>query len=367
MTKQEDNDRACLETVPEVFVFIKDLLLPSIVVGEHDKRVDFFLRQSRDYNAGVFCLPEGKYRIYINEGMVQQLYNFCNVYGALQGHFMQQHVIDFADSGVTIDDALSISFTAGLVQILMHEYFHVAAGHVGYIQDVYTDTNGVEFCHSETDRRDDDEHYTTFRKITELEADGASFALTLQFSEDILESLGITLTSGPQNTALLHRAVLLGSFGAVCLLNGLFEKSQHANEEYPFPATRLINLCSSYLRVVDPDVASWRDGDYRTIALDDERAGEITNQLQSSVSRALFILHEALETIGVNSELFVEDWINHPEERTDFMHDVLMVLGGSTPTHSAHGLELVALSELRADMMQKLSRYRELDLWPMQE
>ena len=87
--------------------------------------------------------------------------------------------------------------------------------------------------------------------------------------------------------------------------------------------------------------------------------------MQATVSRALFILHDALEAHGTKSELLVEGWIDRPDETTEFMHDILMVLGGSTPSKSVHGEELSTLSERRPDMMQKLVAHRELDLWPM--
>lgn len=99
--------------------------------------------------------------------------------------------------------------------------------------------------------------------------------------------------------------------------------------------------------------------------MDDEGASLTTNRIQSTVSRALFILHEALEATGTKSELLVEDWINRPDAPTEFMYDILMVLGGSTPCRSVHGKELVELSQLRADLIQRLKPFRELDLWPM--
>jgi len=246
----------------------------------------------------------------------------------------------------------------------MHEYFHVAAGHIGFLRDVYWQGHNGEFCFSERDTREDDGDYLTFRKMSELEADGAATALTLEFSEDILQGLQISFTCGQARQDLLHRGVLLGCFAAVCLINGLFEKSDHESEEYPFPATRLINLCSSYFRVVAPEVVSWKDGDYRVRGVDDPEADSITGHIQASASRALFILHEALEVSGVRSELLVENWIDRPGETTDFMHDVLMVLSGSTPSKSVHGRELSPLSNLRADMSAKLEQHVELDLWP---
>lgn len=367
MNQIVDDDRAYLDMVPEVFGFVQDLILPSISDGNADERISFQFQPSLKYNAGVRWRPDGQYQIYVNEGMVEKLFEFCNIYGGLNSHFMRQHFAEFEEQGVSRDQALGVTFTAGLIQVLMHEYFHVAAGHVGYLRETYWQDEQTEFCFSESDDYEDDPGYLAFRKMTELEADGAATALTLQFSEDILEGLDIAFTSGEARPDLLHRAVLLDCFGAVCLINGLFEKSVHENEEYPFPATRLINLCSSYFRVVAPDVVRWKDGDYKVGNVDNAGASSITDLMQSSVSRALFILHDALEDSGIKSELLVEGWIDRPDETTNFMHDVLMVLGGSTPSKSVHGRELNALSELRAGMMKKLVPYRELDLWPMTE
>jgi hypothetical protein len=367
MNQEDKDDRAYLDMVPEVFGFVQDLILPSICDGNADARILFQLEPSRKYNAGVRWRPSGQYQIYVNEGMVDKLYKFCNIYGGLESHFMRQHLEEFKAQGVSFDQALGLSFTAGLIQVLMHEYFHVAAGHVGYLREVYWQNDEVEFCFSESDASEDDPVYLAFRKMAELEADGAATALTLQFAEDILEGLDISFASGETRQNLLHRAILLGCFGAVCLINGLFEKSVHASEEYPFPATRLINLCSSYFRVVALDVVRWKDGDYKVRHVEDGDASEITDLMQSSVSRALFILHDALVAYGTKSELLVEGWIDRPDETTDFMHDILMVLGGSTPSKSVHGRELSALSEQRANMMQKLVAHRELDLWPMTE
>lgn len=362
-----EQNRSYIDMVPEVFGFVQNLILPSIADGNADDRITFQLQPSRNYNAGVRCCRGGKFEIYVNEGIVDRLYAFCNIYGGLDSLFMREHLTAFEQHGVSYDQALGVSFTAGLIQVLMHEYFHVAAGHVGYLKETYWQDAEAEFCFSESDEYEDDPVYQAFRKMTELEADGAAAALTLQFSEDILEGLNISFASGEARPDLLHRAVLLGCFGAVCLINGLFEKSVHANEEYPFPATRLINLCSSYFRVVAPDVVSWKDGDFKVRNVDDNDASDITDLMQSSVSRALFILHDALEVHGTKSELLVEGWIDRPNETTEFMYDILMVLGGSTPFKSVHGRELSELSELRANMMHKLVPHRELDLWPMTE
>jgi hypothetical protein len=367
MDQQNEDDRAYLDIVPEIFGFVRNLILPSIYDTNADERISFQLQPSRRYNAGVRWRMDGQYQIYLNEGMVDKLYEFCNIYGELESPFMSQHLAEFEEQGVSNNQALGITFAAGLIQILMHEYFHVAAGHVDYLRQVYWRDEEAEFCFSESDGYEDDPVYLAFRKMTELEADGAATALTLQFSEDILEGLEISFASGEATPGLLHRAILLGCFGAVCLINGLFEKSVHASEEYPFPATRLINLCSSYFRVVAPDVVRWKDGDYKVRHVEDDDASEITDVMQASVSRALFILHDALEAHGTKSELLVEGWTDRPDETTDFMLDILMVLGGSTPSKSVHGRELSTLSELRADMMRKLKPHRELDLWPMTE
>lgn len=361
------NKEPFLDMVPGVFGFVQNLILPSICDGNFDERIAFQLQPSRKYNAGVRWRPGDQYQIYVNEGMIERLYEFCNIYGALESPFMRQHLAEFEAQGVSFDQALGVSFTAGLIQVLMHEYFHVAAGHIGYLQKTYWQNEEAEFCFSESDDYEDDPVYLAFRKMIELEADGAATALTLQFSEDILEGLDISFASGEAKPELLHRAILLGCFGAVCLINGLFEKSTHASEEYPFPATRLINLCSSYFRVVAPDAVRWKDGDYKVRDVDDADASGITSVMQASVSRALFILHDALEAHSIKSELLVDGWWDRPDETTDFMHDILMVLGGSTPSKSVHGRELSALSELRTEMMQKLVAHRELDLWPMTE
>lgn len=367
MSDTENDYRAYLDMVPEVFGFVQNLILPSICDGNFDDRIAFRLQPSRRYNAGVRSHPGGQYQIYVNEGMIERLYEFCNIFGGLESLFMRQHLAEFEAHGVSFDQALGVSFTAGLIQVLMHEYFHVAAGHIGYLQETYWKDGEAEFCFSESDEYEDDPVYLAFRKMTELEADGAATALTLQFAEDILQSLDINFASGETHRDLLHRAILLGCFGAVCLINGLFERSAHTRGEYPFPATRLINLCSSYFRVVAPDLVRWKDGDYKVRHVEDDDAGEITVAMQASVSRALFILHDALEAHGTKSELLVEGWTDRPDETTDFMHDILMVLGGSTPSKSVHGRELSALSEQRANMMQKLVAHRELDLWPMTE
>lgn len=353
--------------VPEVFGFVQKLILPSICDTNADERISFQLQPSLKYNAGVRWRLDGEYQVYVNEGMVDKLYEFCNIYGELESPFMSQHLAEFEEKGVSYSQALGITFASGLIQVLMHEYFHVAAGHIGYLRQVYWRDEEAEFCFSESDEYDDDPEYLAFRKMTELEADGAATALTLEFAEDILEALGIAFGSEQVQLDLLHRAVLLGCFGAVCLINGLFERSVHASEEYPFPATRLINICSSYFRVVAPDAVRWKNGDYVVQDVDDADVSGITGVMHATVSPALFILHEALGLSGTQSELLVEGWIDRPNETTDFMHDILMVLGGSTPSQSVHGRELSALSEQRADMMQKLVAHRELDLWPMTE
>jgi len=186
MDQRNEDDRAYLDMVPEVFGFVQNLILPSICDTNADGRISFQLQPSLRYNAGVRWRLDGQYQIYVNAGMIDKLYEFCNIYGELESHFMSQHLAEFEKQGVSHDQALGITFAAGLIQILMHEFFHVAAGHVGYLRQVYWRDEEAEFCFSESDGYEDDPVYLNFRKMTELEADGAATALTLQFAEDML-------------------------------------------------------------------------------------------------------------------------------------------------------------------------------------
>ncbi len=367
-------DLSHLECMDDIFAFVRDVMVFSLSDGKAADRLRFVLREDERYNAGVLVLSPARFGVFMNTATATRLFEFCGAYGASDNPYMRDHVVELEALSVDPDQALAISYYAGLIFVSMHEYAHVAAGHLAYDRATFGDgpDRPLSFTELEgaTERassgRRSGPEYRRFRRISELEADGVAFALVMDFAQEIAMLARIEPEPWDAYDHAVHRAVLLGCLAALCLLEGLFAQTGESggDGEYPFPGMRIINLCSSYFRVVDPDAVVWRGEDYRTRILDAAQVDRTTAQYTATIAPALIILNDALVRRGMETRLLGAEPGESMDDTTLFMRDILAVLGGRAPVWSPDGRLLTELSDSRAHFVLALEPYRELDLWP---
>lgn len=352
MTEAQEGSEA--EFLVDAFNFVTGCVLPSLAQDIGGEKFRLFVHPSPRYDAAIIPVS-GRFEIVVNEGIVGGLMQFCQTYADLENPLSKSHVKEL---GAVLDDedrVLGISFYAGLVFLILHEVGHAAAGHVSFAQQA-----DCEFRESTADHasfgRDVD-----FRQMAELEADGMAMALLFEFRDELMASLECPAGRSENDLAATDRAMLLGVIAAVSLLDGMFARDTEVDATYPYPAVRLLNLCSAYLRVTAPNIVQWRGEDYWFNRQDDAAIAAITDHFKRTIGPALFILHDALRALDIASELQAVD--EDIADLQDFMSDALLLLGGGTPHHSLDGRELTKLTEGRAEFLKALAPYRELDLW----
>ncbi len=352
-------DGPYLEMLPDVFEFVGTFVVPIISGQDSEQALLFEITDQPDFSAGVRATETEAMGIYISEGAATRIYDYCSEHSALidaMGSSAERNT-----DGVAL---ASLTYASALVFLLLHEYGHVAAGHIAFMLKYYPEYFEPEFGFSEVHKPLSlSSDYSRFRRMSELEADGFAFAITLDFSEDICTSIGLEYDSD-QASNDIRKAVLLGCFVSVCLLDGVFDQKEEG--EYPFIASRIINLCSSYLRTVEPDAVQWSNGNHRFIVPSDEKAREITQVYEGTISPMLFLLHSTLTSMGLESEFFDESYVENSNPSTEFMQDIEKVLAGSIPDISVYGRALSALTPHRVEFMRGLRQFRQLDLWPME-
>ncbi len=361
-----------LDCIEDIFAFVRDVMVVSLSDERAADRLRFILRQDERYNAGVLPLSASRFNVFLNTATATRLFDFCGVYGVIENDYLREHFAELEAFSIDENAALALSYYTGLIFVAMHEYAHVASGHLSYDRAAFGDGADRPLSFTETDgstdgstsRNRDTERYRRFRRISELEADGVAFALTFSFAPEIAMLTGLDPEQWDERKHAIHRAILLGCFAALCLLEGLFADEEEIDGEYPFPGMRLINLCSSYFRVVDPDAVAWEGDDYRTRVPDPARNGAVETHYAATIGPALFALNDALVYQGMETRFFRKGFESDPDAMTPFMRDIISVLGGSTPDRSPDGRLLASLSASRADFVLALERYRELDLWP---
>lgn len=334
----------------DAFAFLQNIVIPNLQTSIDDTRFHVLLHESPRYDISIVAIGE-RYQIIVNEGTIERLIDFCQAYADLENPLLQSHLEQFSELTNQKDTALGATFSAGLVFLLLHEFSHIAGGHVAFAlssQDRFQESETVQELH-ET------------RQMAELEADGMAFALLFEFRDEFVASMGIAPPSTEYQEAVFARTLLLGVVAAISLLEGMFACENELDEDYPYPAIRLLNLCSSYLRVVAPDIVKWRDDDYWVTRQDDKTIDAIGSHFKATIAPTLFILHDALLELGLNSELHATS--DDPRNLQGFMSDALLLLGGSTPKHSADGKELADLSNKRPGFLVAMAPYREMDLW----
>lgn len=358
----------------DIFAFVRDVMVFSLSDGKAADRLRFVLREDERYNAGVLALSPARFGVFLNTATATRLFQFCGVYGASDNPYMRDHVVELDALSVDPDQALAVSYYAGLIFVAMHEYAHVAAGHLTYDRATFGDGSDRPLSFTELEcatngassewRRGPE--YRRFRCISELEADGVVFALVMDFAPEIAMLARIDPEPWDTHMHAVHRAILLGCFAALCLLEGLFAQTDESggDGEYPFPGMRIINLCSSYFRVVDPDAVVWQGEDYRTKILDTTQVDRTTAQYTATIAPALVILNDAFVRQGMETQFLEAEPNEGIDDVTPFMRDILAVLGGKAPAWSPNGRLLTELSDSRTHFVLALEPYRELDLWP---
>ena len=357
---------AHIDCIDDVFRFVSDVIIfPQSSAVEAD-RFAFRLKQEEAFNAGVSAMRGGRFRVSVNTGIANRLFAFCEAMADVPGATMQDHVDEFAALSMDKDSALFLSYVSALVFVIMHEYSHVAAGHVHYARHRFRGGDatlgfserygfvGVAQDGTESER----EAYRTFRQICELEADGYAFALMFTSAPEIAMAAGLDYDPWDERQAAVHRAMLIGCLAAMALLDALSGAVEAKDSAYPFPGMRIINLCSAYLRVLDPESVREREGDHVFAERKQDRIDALAMQYNRTIAPALMIAHDAMRRQGL------EGCLPDPAagQRSDFMRDILTMLGGQVPDQSPDGRRLVALSAERARYMVEIQPFRELDL-----
>lgn len=184
----------------------------------------------------------------------------------------------------------------------MHEYSHVAAGHVHYARHRFrggdatlgfSERYGFDGV-AQDDAESEREAYRTFRQICELEADGYAFALMFTYAPEIAMAAGLDHDPWEEQQAAVHRAMLIGCLAAMALLAALSDAEKAKNSAYPFPGMRIINVCSAYLRVLDPESVRERDGDHVFAERKQDRIDALATQYNRTIAPALMIAHDAM-------------------------------------------------------------------------
>lgn len=345
--------------LPDVFEFIKDYVVPIISPEDSKQTLSFQIIDYPTFSAGVREIRTGGINIYISNGAAQRVYDYCNEHTALIN--ASTRLADDRADGLALT---GLTYASAFVFLLLHEYGHGAGGHLAFMRENYPEHFQSELGFSEIHKPLPlSSEYSRFRRMSELEADGFAFAITLEFSDDICTSIGLEYDKD-QDSDDIQKAVLLGSFLSVCLLDGIFEEKEEG--EYPFVASRIINLFSSYLRLVEPNTVRWSDDNHRFVVPDKEKAREITQVYEKTISPMLIVLHTTLKSMGLESRFFDDNYGEDSSSSIEFMQDIEKVLGGSTPVASAYGRALAALTPHRVEFMRGLEKYRQLDLWPME-
>ncbi len=346
-------DDSAASYLQDAFDFVTEVVLRGLAEDAAPDRFRLLVHPSPHY--GAVIIPNAdRFEIVVNNGVVSEMMHFCQAFADLSNPMLESHVSELGALIGDPDQVLGVSFHAGLAFLLLHEVGHVAGGHVRYLTQgtaEFRDTPG-----GGSDCADGD-----FRRMAELEADGFAMALLFEFQDELVTSLGCPQQKSRSMHTAYGRALLLGVFAAISLLEGMFDRERLADPTYPYPALRLLNLCSAYLRVVEPEIVQWRGEDYRKALPDDATVERLSEHFKKTVAPALFLLHDALKGMDVASELHgVED---DPKSVQDFMTDALLLLGGGTSIHSVDGQALSDLTEKRPGFLRSLAPFRELDLW----
>ncbi len=336
----------CLELASEVFRFVETAIISALPLNDAKESVWIELVKDASFNASVSLTKSPTLVIHVNEGAITNLFERCD------------ELVDTLEFDNPAQ--IGLTYTAALIFLILHEYSHDVAGHVDYVQERLPEQPKTNLGWAAIINQEQSPNYPHFRKMSELEADGTAFALILDFADEICQSIALPNTVDAET---IQRSILLGCFITVCSLDGLFDSNAKTAPEYPFAATRMINLCSSYLRVIDPNIVCWRNGDHRFMGADNSSAFEISSNYKETVVPAIFMLHQTLISRNVKSDFFNTTVETIDENQTEFMKDILAVLGGSLPIYSHYGEELTELSKHRANFMVSLENYRKLDLW----
>lgn len=350
------------ECIGDIFRFVSDFIIFPLSGAAEADRFDFRFYDDVVYNAGVQPVRGGRFHIFVNTGLADRLFAFCEAMADMPGETMQDHVEEFAAFSMHKDQTLFLSYSSALIFVMMHEYSHVAAGHVRYVQHTY---GGGDATLGFSERYNFDgmapggqDAYKIFRQICELEADGYAFALMFTYAPEIAILAGMDHDPWEARQAAVHRAMLIGCLSATALLDAVSDAAEVADSAYPFPGMRIINLCSAYLRVLDPDSVQERDGDHVFVQREQARIDTLAAQYNQTIAPALIIAHDAMRLQGLNGCL--PDPLT--EQRSDFMRDILTMLGGQVPGRSSDGRRLAAMSDLRAAYLSRIRPFREIDL-----
>ncbi|MEM9761025.1 MAG: hypothetical protein AAF968_00705 [Pseudomonadota bacterium] len=353
------------DMLDDVFRVVDAVILRGIGADAFAESLIWRRRDADSFDAGVLPVGPSRSRISINDGVADALFSIVGAVGNAPSSLEQTHLREA--SAVLGDEnvALNLSLLSGTVFVALHEACHAAAGHVDYLRRNYRNATGLRLNMSEVGPRDRVDAlpgamaYTTFRKLSELEADGAAFALTLAFAPELARVLTTTADVQPDPERACERAVLLGALAAVVQL----ETAATADDIYPDPRLRLLNVIASGFRSFAPAAIQRRDDDYVARPLAEADAQVLTERYEKTMMPALFMLDGAVGRLGRPSPLLVTGASDPRSMLSDLMQDALVILGGGEPSRTEAGRSLMHLSRGRATFMAAMQDSRRTDLW----
>ncbi|RVU18478.1 hypothetical protein [Methylobacterium oryzihabitans] len=331
------------------------------------------------FNASVTTADFTTFRIVLNDGCLAQIYEALDV---PRGRALEP-LIDVASSLFRgrgdYDLVCRTVLNVAVVFILLHEYAHVAAGHL----DARRSAGGV--AATETTYRWDEVPGPANRpdpalslagvgpeqvgRVFELEADATAYELLLDFAVDILlatdearralPSIAHADDLDPAQAGSLQQLI----FYACALTVSLTEQSrQNAGVQgtYPSAGARMMSLCLALLRRQMP--GEWRfECAEQVTRITEEAHGALVAFILPTMARA-FDLCEACcanvrgETGGARASA--------AGDRRSFAHDFAVLLQGATgEAVTEAGRELVSLQAARVAILEPMRHHRRTDWW----
>lgn len=349
----------------DVFRFVEGAVLPGIG-AEAFARSLLWRRSAGDgFNATIRPVGRTRYRIAVDDGVADGLFAIVEAVAASEETLERTHLSEAAALLGDENTALNLSLVGGMVFVALHEACHAAAGHVDYLHRCYRSGEGLRLSYTEARSGDPvavlpgSMDYALFRRIAELEADGAAFALTFEFADEIAAMLSEEVEGQSDLERACERAVMLGALAAVLQL----ETAVSADTVYPDPVMRLLNVVASAFRVFAPTAVVYREGDYVSGALDDETARALIERYVKTAMPSLFMLDGAVVRLGREAPFLAVDARSANDMISDLMQDALTLLGGGEPSRTEAGRRLTRLSGERRAFMEALKGDRRAELW----
>jgi len=353
------------ETVEDLFQFVSDVVLPSMVDYERYGYFRFRINHSEKYDASVQPIGN-RFRIELNTGLVLALVRFIEHDLASEKSVLKKHISEIEDTFLTADTKLNLVLASSIVFVLLHEVYHVIAGHSECHSQLQmsagmSDTSLSESSSTQSENTDLPAY---FFELIELEADGGAYSTTLEFSRQIFASVTDSHEPQEEDNAWIERSVILGCLSALAVLQEISPITSDQTGGTRFPDVRIMNICSAnYRTMATPAYEKGGDEPYTPLDLDRKTAESVASRYESTIFPAIVMLDTMLTNQFGTSRFLKQNIPSTKLFDTPYMQDIRSVLSGLVPRLTPAGRQLTNYVAHRLEFMQYLDPFRRANLW----